>query len=98
MSQARAGVSRASVSPVDRAAAAFFGGVLLLALVVALGLGVGALASRSGDAVPPAGASVDAVPGTVVSIATPTPEPTAAEDGNGKGKGKGHGKGRGGGD
>jgi serine/threonine-protein kinase len=90
--------TRRWASPVDRAAAAFFGGVLLIALVVAIGLGVGGLAGGAGPNDAGGGPSVDAIPGGVVSLATPTPGETASDDGNGKGKGKGHGKGRGGGD
>jgi serine/threonine-protein kinase len=87
----------ARLSPVDRAAAGFFGVVLLVAMVVAIGsiaLGL----ERRGDEVTTAAASPP-----VVEAAGPTPETTVAPatigaqrgEGPGNGRGKGHGKGKG---
>ena len=85
------------LSPVDRAAAAFFGGVLLVALVialgsVALGLDRGSEVRTAAESAPPAEVRIP----SIETVATPAP-PEPRGDGRGNGRGKGHGKDKSGG-
>lgn len=89
----------ARLSPVDRLASVFFGGVVLVALAAAVALGLGASFEPSKPSAPPVAPSVAATPATEDAAATPAAE----DDGNGKGKGRGNddekrGKGKGGDD
>jgi serine/threonine-protein kinase len=86
----------ARLSPVDRLASVFFGGVLLVALAAAVALGVGASFVPSASSAPTVAPSVAATPVTENAAASPVVE----DDSKGKGKGRGndgenHGNGNG---
>jgi len=82
------------LSPVDRAAAVFFGGVAALTLIVVIALGLAGGGQPAGPSVPAASGPV-AAPSTTEAIISASPEATQSP---GSGKSNGKGKGRGNGD
>ncbi len=83
-------------SPVDRAAAVFFGGVALVALALAVGLGINGAGGRATPATSDVPALVSVEPAAIDTPVSPSPQVTDA-NGNGKGRGRDHGKGKDGG-
>jgi hypothetical protein len=79
------------LSPVDRAASVFFGGVALVTLVVAVSLVVGSAGVSPRTEAGPR-PSVAATPDDREVVATPVPVDDDRDTGDGKGRGKGKGK------